>query len=234
MANFLLAKFGKKEHLKQMQEGKIFFNSIQKYRDDGTDFRGDYMEGKIPLNPNEIEIYSSSGERFFENFPRPEMVIESVLNDENLMMLCGSIITKNVLIETAPNIWQFTDDFKSEMIKFGEYVIIFYSIELLGKIKEYTDINGQHIGYDSRPIKYRELDDYYNVENYKVSGDVLDRYFVKRLSYKKQNEWRVIIDGEHEHLFPNYMGGYLLESTPFKYSVIKNTEEFLNGYLRFN
>ena len=43
-SKFILAKFGKKEHLEQLKEGNIFFNAIQTYRDDGTDYRGDKME----------------------------------------------------------------------------------------------------------------------------------------------------------------------------------------------
>ena len=49
--NFLIAKFGREEHLKQLQNGEIYFNAVQAYRDDGTVYRGDPMEGKIPIDP---------------------------------------------------------------------------------------------------------------------------------------------------------------------------------------
>ena len=38
---YLMAKYGKKEHLEELKNGKIFFNAIKKYRNDGTDYRGD-------------------------------------------------------------------------------------------------------------------------------------------------------------------------------------------------
>ena len=36
-------KFGQKEHLTKLKDGEVFFNSINKYREDGTNYRGDYL-----------------------------------------------------------------------------------------------------------------------------------------------------------------------------------------------
>lgn len=232
--NFLIAKFGKEEHIRQLQQGIIFFNTIQKYREDGTDYRGDSMEGRIPLNPNDIEIYSLTGERFFDSIPRPDFVTQSVLNDENLMMFCASAITKNIMIEVGNNTWKFSDEYKQSIAKFGDYVMIFWSSELLEKIINSVDSTGQKIGYDSGMILYRDLANFENTYEYRSTGSILDRYFVKSLSYKNQNEWRVIIDGEHRSLTPNYDDGFLIKSTPFEFSIIKKTEDFLNGYIRFS
>lgn len=66
--NFLIAKFGNKEHLEQLQNGNIFFNAIQAYRNDGTDYRGDSMEGKIPINPNKIKIFDRKVKIFLKQF----------------------------------------------------------------------------------------------------------------------------------------------------------------------
>ena len=232
-SNFLIAKFGKEEHIKQLQKGKIFFNSIQKYRDDGTDYRGDSMEGRIPLNPNDIEIYGACGERLFDTIPRPDFVTQSVLNDENLMMFCASTITKNIMIEVGNNIWHFKDEYKKSMAMFGNYVMLFWSSELLNKIETSVDCNGQKIGYDSGMVLYRNLTDFDDTHEYRITGSPLDRYFVKSLSYKVQNEWRVLIDGEKQSLVPNYLDGFLIESTPFDFSVIMKTQELLNGHIKF-
>lgn len=232
-SNFLIAKFGKEEHIRQLQQGKIFFNSIQKYRDDGTDYRGDSLEGRMPLNPNDIEIYSACGERMFDSIPRPDFVTQSVLGDENLMMFCASTITKNILTEVDENIWCFNDAYKQAMADFGDYVMLFWSFELLEKIKTAVDCNGQNIGYDSGMILYRDLTDFSDTHEYRITGSLLDRYFVKSKHYKNQNEWRVLIDGEQQSLLPNYLDGFLIESTPFEFSVIMKTHELLNGYLNF-
>lgn len=231
--NFLIAKFGKEEHINLLKEGKIFFNQIYKYRNDGTDYRGDSMEGIIPLDPNDIEIYSLSGKSLFDNIPRPDFVTQSIYGDDNLMMFCASTITKSIMVEVNENIWKFKDEFKESISKFGDYVLVFWSGELLEKIKTSVDSNGQKIGYDSGMILYRDLTNFEDTHEYRSTGSVLDRYFVKSLSYKSQNEWRVIIDGEKQRLVPNCMDGFLIESTPFEFSVLRKADEFLNGYIKF-
>ena len=36
-----LVKFGVKEHLQQLSDGYMFFNIVQNYREDKSDYRGD-------------------------------------------------------------------------------------------------------------------------------------------------------------------------------------------------
>ena len=87
--------------------------------------------------------------------------------------------------------------------------------------------NGRIIDKESKEIAY--FDD---THEYRITSSPLDRYFVKSLSYKVQNEWRVLIDGEHQRLTSNYLDGFLIESTPFEFSIIKRAEDFLNGYIK--
>lgn len=232
--NFLIAKFGNKEHLEQLQNGNIFFNAIQAYRDDGTDYRGDSMEGKIPIDPTKIKILGKDGKDIFETFPRPDTVTQSLLGDENLMMFCAAAITVEVMDNVGGNKWHFKDEFKSAIQNFGDYVLLFWSIDLLEHIELPTDSSGQRIGYDSGPILYRDLSDYDNTEEYRKTGSWLDRYFVKGLPYKNQNEWRVIIDGEKEPLKANCGKGFLLQTSSFEYSRLMKTAELLNGEIEIN
>lgn len=227
--NFLIAKFGSKNHLEQLQNGNIFFNTIQTYRNDGTDYRGDWMEGKIPLNPLTVKIQGEDGENIFQTIPYPDKVTLSFLGDENLMMFCAAAITMEILENVRDNKWCFKEKFKSAIQNFGEYVLLLWSIELLEHIEYGSDLNGQRIVYDSRPVLYRNLGDFDNTEEYRKTGSWLDRYFVKGLSYKNQNEWRVIIDGEQEALTSNCGNGFLLQTFPFKYSRLMKTIELLNG-----
>ncbi len=228
--NFLIAKFGNKEHLEQLQNGNIFFNAIQAYRNDGTDYRGDSMEGKIPINPTKIKILDREGKDIFETVPYPDTVVQSLLGDENLMMFCAAAITIEILDNVKDNKWHFKNEFKSAIQNFGEHVLLLRSIELLEHIESVTDLSGQRrIGYDSGPILYRNLNDFDNTEEYRKTGSWLDRYFVKGLPYRNQNEWRVIIDGAREPLKANCGNGFLLQTFPFKYSMLMRTTELLNG-----
>jgi len=45
--------------LELIKEGQLYFNPIQKYRDDGTDWRGDKNEGIILIDPCKTSIKNS-------------------------------------------------------------------------------------------------------------------------------------------------------------------------------
>lgn len=226
---FLIAKFGKKEHLEQLQKGDIFFNAIQTYRDDGTDYRGDAMEGRISIDPTKIEIYDEAGNDIFEKIPRPDSIVESFADDENLMMFCAAVIEMEITDHVKENIWTFKEEFKEAVQDFGDYVLLLDSAELLNRIEKARDFNGQRIGKSSGRILYRDMIDFENMNEYRVAGNWLDRYFVKGLTYRNQNEWRVIIAGEQGMLKANCGTGILLHTYPFQGSQLMKTTDFLNG-----
>lgn len=227
-SKFILAKFGKKEHLEQLKEGNIFFNAIQTYRDDGTDYRGDKMEGRIPIDPTKIKIYDEEGNDIFEKLPYPYSVIESFIGDEKLMMFCASVINIEFMDHIKDDRWTFKEEFKLAVQNFGDYVLILRSADILDHIEAARDCKGQRIGRSSGRILYRDMTDFENTNAYRETGSWLDRYFVKGLDYKNQNEWRVIIDGEKESLEANCGTGILLHTYPFHDSQIMKTTDFLN------
>lgn len=233
MKNFLIAKFGQKEHIKQLKDGNIFFNSIETYRNDGTDYRGDLMEGRIPIDPRSIKIFDEMGKNIFDYVSYPDSIAQSIVGDENLMMFCAATITKNIVASKKDNIWVFNKEFQASVKDFGDYVLLLWTAELLEHISNAVDINGQRIAYDSGMILYRDLTDYEHTEEYRKTGSSFDRYFVKSQSYKNQNEWRVIINGEKESLVPNCGSGFLLKTYPFEYATIMTSFDFLNGTIEF-
>ena len=231
-SSFLIVKFGKREHLEQLQKGEIFFNAIETYRNDGTDYRGDSMEGRIPIDPAGIKIYDKEGKDILEKFPRPDIAYEGLVGDENSMMFCAAAITTEILDNVSGNTWHFKEDFKSAIKNFGEYALLIWSSELIEHIARTKDTSGQNIIYDSGPICYKDLENYADMDNYRKSDNLDDRYFVKGLSYKNQNEWRVIIDGEKEALVANCGTGFILKTYPFQVSRLMTTEELLNGEIK--
>ena len=66
------------------------------------------------------------------------------------------------------------------------------------------------------------------VSCHRTTGNITDRYFVKGLPYKLQNEWRMIIIGQ-EPLELNCFDGYFINSTPFQYAMLMRTDEFMEG-----
>ena len=107
--------------------------------------------------------------------------------------------------------------------------MLLHTSELLEHIHTTPDPSGQKIGYDFGMILYRDLSDFEHTEEYRKTGSILDIYFVKSNSYSRQNEWRVIIDGEQHQLQPNCGTGFLLKAKPFDFAVLFKTYDFLNG-----
>ena len=78
-------------------------------------------------------------------------------------------------------------------------------------------------------VKYRDLFDFSNKSAYSTTGSITDRYFVKGMQYKMQNEWRMVIGGEYKPLELNCFDGYFINSTPFQYAMLMKTDEFMEG-----
>ena len=73
--NFLLVKFGKREHLQSLVGGNLFLKAVDEYRQVADNYRGDSWEGKIPVDPSSITIRDSNGNNIFDYIPRPASVM---------------------------------------------------------------------------------------------------------------------------------------------------------------
>ena len=87
-------------------------------------------------------------------------------------------------------------------------------------------IKGQKYFADTVKEKMFQNDD---LPVFQKAKNWLDRYFVKGLTYRNQNEWRVIIAGEQGMLKANCGTGILLHTYPFQGSQLMKTTDFLNG-----
>ena len=56
-STILFAKFGRKEHLDMLSEGYVYFSPVSRYRTDTSNYRGDEVEGIIPINPMSIKMF---------------------------------------------------------------------------------------------------------------------------------------------------------------------------------
>ncbi|WP_368293693.1 hypothetical protein [Dehalobacter sp. TBBPA1] len=231
--NYLLAKFGEREYLEMLSNGYIYFNPISKYRNDTTVFRGDNKEGLVPIDPSELKMFDKSGQDIFNFIPRPTTVMQSIVGDDSILTFCASIITENILYYNNQN-YVFTEDYKSAIKEFGEYVLLFSCEELLTLLRN-AQINAYpKFGFTSGPIIYRDLNDFTDAGSYRnaynIKGSVYDPYFVKSSKYKNQNEWRLIVDGSNESLPTNDDGSYIIKIDNMKWANLCDTNTFLNTF----
>lgn len=232
--SYLLAKFGKREHLEMLLEGNVYLNPISRYREDTTAFRGDRNEGKVPIDPLSVGLFDEFGNNIFDTIPRPTTVMKSMDGDDSILIFCASMITKNILYYNNEG-YVFTDDYKSAIKEFGEYVLLFYSGELLKLLQEAQKHAEPEYGLIGGPIIYRDLNNFENdygyLESYNITGSLYDPYFVKSNLYEYQNEWRLIVDGSYGSLPTNDNGAYTIKISKMEYAYLYETEVFLESFI---
>lgn len=224
--------------MESIKNGQLYFNPIQRYRDDGTDFRGDRNEGVIPIDPSKISIRNIEGKDWFTDLriPRPASIMDSVQNDEDTFIFCSTIVSKDILVphEKGSNTFVFSEVFKNSIQNFGDYVLLFNSAEIHNRLQTVQKIIEPRFGYMSGPIIYRDLNDFSETGNYfkayNVSNSPYDRYFVKDLRYKNQNEWRLVIDGSEKPLVSNHGIGFSVYIGKLDWAYLYNTPTFLNTF----
>lgn len=185
----ILAKFGKKVHLESLKDGQLYFNPIQKYRNDVTDWRGDRNEGVIPIDPSKISIKNEEGKDIFIDLciPRPTRISQFLLGDEGTFIFCSTVITKDILKVKNKNKYVLKDKFKKAIQYFGDYVLIFDGREIIEHLNCLYKKNEIAFGYKAGPIIYRDLGNFSENSNYKtaynITESVYHRYVIKDLSY---------------------------------------------------
>lgn len=226
--NVMLIKCGKREHLEQFKNGHMFFNSIKNYRNDGTDYRGDELEGVKLIDPQKISLTLPDGTNLFDQFRRPDQFGLSYYNDDDLLMFCAAMVTDKVMQTEDGKRWTLKEEFKQEMKKFGEYAILLWSNDVLEHMQFSDQYHKNHLNYSSGPIRYGDKQNYSNGAIYHSIGSPFDIYFAKDSSYEPQNEWRVLLIS-NDHIELNEYGGYYLDVAPYEYAIIMRTEELVEG-----
>ena len=225
--NDILLKFGREDHLEALKAGLLYFNPVSKYRGDGTTFRGDKNEGKIPIDPSTFYI---DGKNFSNLIVS---VMQGFEGDGEIFMFCASLLTEEILLY-QDNEYMICDEFKKAIRPFGDYVFVVRHDELIYRLREARHTHVPKYGYRQSPILYRDLSrfdtDEYR-ESYKsMYNNTYDRFFIKSIDYKAQNEWRLIIDGSEECLQPNNGDAFVISVGAFETGSVFQSDVFIETF----
>lgn len=227
-----LVKFGTKEHLQQLADGYMFFNAVKSYREDKSDYRGDLNEGKIPVNPQKIELIMQNGENLFDIVSRPDTVMRSVVGDEKTLLFCASKLDEKVFRKiNDTNRKNLCDEFRSEVHKFGDYALLITANELIYKMQKLVD--HKYTGFLRGSVEYRDLKDFSEEQDfgkiYFPNENFYDPFFVKDVKYTWQNEWRMILQDGKARISKPCGTGVIAKIGKLDYALLYETENFLNG-----
>lgn len=219
-----ILKFGKLEHLHSLGAGKVFFNTISKYRDDETAYRGDNSEGKIPLAPQSVYFYDENGNYLFgKKIPMPDSIEIGLNNDDNLHMFCAVLLDICILDKTNSDSFVIKSSVRNEMMQFGDYVAVINIDEFEAKLRRIMDNKEQGLNaFIFDKIKYIDKANLTNIPKEKI-----DYYYIKDIKYKNQNEWRLIIFGNFDE---NDDHSVTLDLLPFTDFHICKASDFLEKY----
>jgi hypothetical protein len=204
----ILLKFGQKEHLEQLKNGMVHFRPIEYFRKERTSFRGDPMEGTLYLNPNKPFLINGT-----DISPMIEKATISREIKGNVLSFSASILSKDNCHSNNDNTFTPNDDFVEEMSKFGDHVLIFNE-DLIIKLRDVLDPIMCLCVW--RPVLYCDKNNPDEVRNVCADTpedirDILE--FFKDKSYKKQNEWRIVVFDTDNHFRLLENGGVNIETS---------------------
>lgn len=120
----------------------------------------------------------------------PDVMIQGFVGDDKIPILSMTILNENALTKVSDGKFKIKQSIIDELSKFGEYALVFCYEELITNLNDYVENNGWIIAQDvvtyvdmQKSKEYLKL--YYHNQ--------FEKYFVKDLSYKNQNEARIIL-----------------------------------------
>lgn len=183
-----LFKVGKREHLELLKKGKVHFTPLSFFREDGTAFRGDELEGTYlcqKLIIDGIELPSSGAK-----------IKLSHADSDDVLMFCASMLNSRNFQGVSERVCNLTDSFMEEMRKFGQYAVVFDCMQFINSVK--NALNGVRCNSVWGPVTYCNKKDHTRMSRCKkdIEARLSDAtiYFIKDEIYQDQNEWRFSID----------------------------------------
>lgn len=223
----ILIKFGRQEHLQLLKEGLVHFNPLSLFRQDGTAFRGDKLEGTYVIDTSKgffvdgIDIAKlGSGFRATQTY----------VGSDDVLIFCAAVLDRsNSIIESANKI-NIEDSFIFEMRKFGQYAVIFDGELFASRV---TDALSQfHCNLAYHGIEYCNKTDHagmrMKIKELEPTFGESTIYFIKDKDYQTQHEWRYIIDyfPDKSKLNPNQ--SFDLRIEPFEMSDIIDIDKMIH------
>lgn len=194
-------KFGKREHLEALQQGKLYMNSLSYFKkmekENNNKGMGDSDEASLVLTELDIKMYDNDTGKLVLQVPSTRGRIEDKA-DSLKPVLCLSYLDFNNLDvkEERKDFIRgnivFTKEEREEFIKnFGDTVLMISAKHFLSSITEAFEKEG--IEWDSGKVKYSNFNINYKdrVEAFMSGGS--SKFFWKDIFFSNQKEFRIVI-----------------------------------------
>ena len=226
----MLIKFSnEKKHLQDLANGNVFMMESGYFRKLDDRFRGDKFAGKCVIDMNSPEwcIRSGPTESNPEVITLPGTSIKDFSigfkGDNKIPMFCCTELSESILEEPVNHTMHFKSTFIEEMEQFGQYYMIFSRNEFINNMYEY--IQKHEFGGRWGNVTYTELSKAYDHTSFGRGRNIYDPFFIKDISYKKQNEWRIILKPSCTPIIKENENHHIATIPPLKWCHIGETKE---------
>ncbi|MFA6860135.1 MAG: hypothetical protein WCR30_01950 [Clostridia bacterium] len=223
----LIKIFAEKNYRDDFIKGKMYLKECGYFSKLEDTYRGDKLDSKLKIYNAKVII---EGEKFI--FPEME---QGFVGDEKVPILCTTILNEIILEDIGNCEYKIKKEYKDELKKFGDYALIFYYKDLKDNLDLYAEQN--NLAIDQGIVDYTDINpnqkEYLNL----YRGNYLNKYFIKNITYKYQNECRFILLKNNKIKFiplvEKDLGCYIFKMNPLKFYKKYQTNELLDGIIQF-
>lgn len=208
----------KKSYAKDILNGNIYMKELSFYRTIENQYMGDKLDGLGPIHS--MKILNEKGENFFDIFPDMISVIGNL--SDNKPVFCVSMLDERISYFKDGKI-MLKKDFIDEMLKFGDYFVVFNGSEFASNVKKWNE--NTNIDYLGKPVEYCDIWKEYGAKDLfgKKNSNL---FFKKDFKYEKQNEWRLVLF--NESLITDKKDFYIMSIGELKTAHLLTKDEFIN------
>lgn len=216
--------FSKETYRNDFINGKIYFKESGYFRKLEDNYRGDKFDGKKPIDVGLSNVsVIKDGKVIIPNSNMHDLVMGFV-GDDKIPIFCASLINNNILVKDGKS-FKLNKEYITQIKQFGEYFVYIPCDEFHNVIKIACD--DQQLSWEIGEVVYSNLSQKYAIENWTPHNiaEEFEVFFNKNLSYKWENEIRVILPSIRTI---SNVDHYVLNTGRFKNIKILNTEDLPN------
>lgn len=222
-SHILIKVCSKEEYIEDIKHGKIYMNESGYFRKLEDNYRGDRFDGKSPINLESYKNKTMILESLDNPSERLELPIVTVSNfitgfdrDDKIPMFCCSLVSEEILEFASSGELKIRKEYLREMRKFGNFFCMFTLKELVFGLRQVEEKNefvmlGRKVQYTN--IKKEYLPEILNDQN----RCQYEPFFKKDITYRWQNEWRVLFHSGNGPIISNDENHYIAQIPAFQW-----------------
>lgn len=189
----MLIKFGKKEHIEELQNGKLYMKNLQYYINreiqTGDNTVGDKYDGLFPVNFCDLKFHNSETKEEVFSISKAKLVFD--LGYTMCPTFCMFLLDKRNITERNEKCvrYEFTEEQQEKLKDFGTHALIISNADaFIERVKDAFLKNQMSIIFDK--VKYYNENDLEHKED--IEKDKKRIAFWKRDIYAYQQEFRFL------------------------------------------